>query len=111
MTVTCTAGPVNGECFKTQTFFYYAEDLCGNGVTETVDYSWKDDEVPPTISGLPAVGRAGQQAWRDRGSNPSAAVCEECDGTVTVTCTAGPVNRSEESRVGKECESRCLRDH
>jgi hypothetical protein len=89
--VTCTPGAITGSpCGYSQTFTYSAEDACGNPVSETVTYTWKEDLTPPVLSGIPAGG--------DLGCNPTRPSCDagvtandNCDGSVAVTCTPGAI--------------------
>ncbi len=53
VSVTCSAGAITGECVVSQPFYFYATDQCGNGVTETVTFTWREDHVRPVISGVP----------------------------------------------------------
>ena len=50
--VVCTPGDVVdlGECWWSQTFTFFAEDLCGNNVSDEVTYTWKEDVTPPEIT-------------------------------------------------------------
>jgi hypothetical protein len=91
--VTCTPGAITGTACNgySQTFTYSAMDACGNPVSETVTYTWKEDLTPPVLSGLPAGG--------DLGCNPTRPSCDtgvtandNCDGEVAVVCTAGQIN-------------------
>ena len=101
VSVTCSAGEitkVDFTCYKSQTFYYYAIDLCGNGKTETATYTWKADLTAPEFTGIPAGG--------DLGCNPTPPTCDdgvtatdECDGPVSVTCTAGDI--ADQGNCGK----------
>jgi len=48
-----SAGPVTGDCAKSQTFTYSAVDSCGNSASDTVTYTWKEDVTDPVLPTLP----------------------------------------------------------
>ncbi len=89
--VICTAGEITNEgCTWKQTFTYSAQDTCGNPTSQDVVYTWKVDKDAPIINDVPK--------GRDLGCNPSRPICNQmltatdtCDGTLSVTCTAGDI--------------------
>jgi hypothetical protein len=91
VSVTCTPGNITGPlCSRSQAFVYSAVDQCGNPVSATVTYTWKQDLIPPVLSNLPNGGYIG--------CNPTLPVCatnvtatDNCDGAVSVTCTPGNI--------------------
>src|SRR6185436_1136449 len=88
--VHCSAGPITGEpCARSQVFTYWAEDTCHNGRTNTVTYTWKVDTTPPVISNLPDGGDLGCNNPPSCSTDVTAN--DNCDGTLEVQCTPGPI--------------------
>jgi len=95
VSVTCSAGVITGICVVSQPFYFYAVDECGNGVTETVTFTWREDHVAPIISGVPVDDII-------LGCNPAVlpscenhpfiglvTAVDDCDGIVGVSCEMG----------------------
>jgi len=97
VTVVCSAGDITGTCVVSQPFYFYAEDECGNGVTEVVTFTWRDDHIAPVISGVPTSDII-------LGCNPTdylpitcanhpfigwVTAVDDCDGIVGVSCQVG----------------------
>ncbi|HXG23772.1 MAG TPA: HYR domain-containing protein, partial [Chthonomonadales bacterium] len=87
--VTCTPSPVIVEgCRRSQTFTYSATDSCGNQVSQSVTYTWTEDNTPPDITCPNNI------TVSPTSTNPCSAVVEfevnatdNC-GTPTLSCVA-----------------------
>ena len=101
VSVTCTAGEISdqGTCGKSQTFYFYAVDLCDNGKTETATFTWKVDTDAPEFTGVPAGSNLGCNPTEPVCSDFSVTANDACDGPVSVTCTAGEI--SDQGTCGK----------
>jgi uncharacterized repeat protein (TIGR01451 family) len=96
--VVCTPGEITGEgCAKTQIFTYSAEDACGNKASDTVTYTWTEDEEDPDITCPPeaAVAFPGVPA-------PATTVeeFEELGGTASDTCSAVTISSTDSEPTG-----------
>ncbi len=100
LSVTCTPGSITsvGTCGKSQSFNYSAVDTCGNPVSQNVNYTWREDTTPPELQNVPAGGDLGCNPTTMPSCDGAVTATDNCDGTVIVTCTPGPLSGGPCSR-------------
>ncbi|MDD5694805.1 MAG: right-handed parallel beta-helix repeat-containing protein, partial [Bacteroidales bacterium] len=92
VSITCTPGTATEttNCHWTKTLTWYAEDACGNGVTETATFTWKEDKDKPIITLPPYTANLGcnpvQRGVPMPACDPLASAYDDCDGPLTPHC-------------------------
>jgi hypothetical protein len=100
--VQCAAGNITGTtCNWTQTFTYWAADLCGNNASANVTYTWKEPQCCVTCgTAVAANGTAGQALFGGKQDNWFTYITYNKGEGNSTTPKEYPIFANQDQRVG-----------